>query len=123
MPEALHRSALDALGMEITAGTQPEGAVLTLERIQQRFAVSRTVARECMRLLEQLQLVTSSRRVGIVVRPSGDRDVLDAWVIRRRATRPWPSVRSSARSRPGYGRPVRRAIATSAWRSTSSSTR
>jgi len=88
MPEALHRSVLDVLGMEITAGIQPEGTVLTLERIQQRFAVSRTVARECMRLLEQLQLVTSSRRVGIVVRPSGDWDALDARVIRWRLAGP-----------------------------------
>lgn len=88
MAEALHRSVLDVLGTEITAGVQASGAVLTLERIQQRFGISRTVARECMRLLEQLQLVTSSRRVGIVVRPSEDWDVLDARVIRWRLAGP-----------------------------------
>jgi len=84
MPEALHSSVLETLGQEITAGELGAGSVLTLERLQRRFGVSRTVARECMRLLEQLQLVTSRRRVGIVVRPQQDWDVLDPRVIRWR---------------------------------------
>jgi DNA-binding FadR family transcriptional regulator len=77
--EVLHAGVLDALGAEITSGEIPEGSVLTLDRIQQRFAVSRTVARETMRVLEHLCLVTSRRRVGIVVRPAADWLVFDAW--------------------------------------------
>ncbi|QTE29584.1 FadR/GntR family transcriptional regulator [Pengzhenrongella sicca] len=88
MAEALHRSVLDVLGTEITAGIKPAGTVLTLERIQKRFGISRTVARECMRLLEQLQLVQSSRRVGIVVLPSDEWAVLDRRVIRWRLAGP-----------------------------------
>ena len=84
MSEGLHTSVLDTLGREITAGELAVGNVLTLERLQQRFGVSRTVARECMRLLEQLQLVTSGRRVGIVVRPTDEWDVLDPRIIRWR---------------------------------------
>lgn len=82
--QVLHSEVLDALTREIVGGELQTGAVLTLERIQQRFAVSRTVARECMRMLEQLQLVTSRRRVGIVVRPREDWDVLSPRVIRCR---------------------------------------
>ncbi|WP_407344906.1 FadR/GntR family transcriptional regulator [Pengzhenrongella phosphoraccumulans] len=84
MSEGLHTSVLDTLGREITAGDLKAGNVLTLERLQHRFGVSRTVARECMRLLEQLQLVTSGRRVGIVVRPIDDWDLLDPRIIRWR---------------------------------------
>ncbi|NKY07937.1 FadR family transcriptional regulator, partial [Cellulomonas hominis] len=63
--EVLHSTVLEVIGSEITAGALPEGSVLTLEQIQQRFAVSRTVARETMRMLEHLGLVTSRRRVGL----------------------------------------------------------
>ncbi|HEY0217282.1 MAG TPA: FCD domain-containing protein, partial [Cellulomonas sp.] len=86
--EVLHSSVLDVLGAEITVGTLAEGAVLTLEQIQQRFEVSRTVAREAMRMLEHLHLVTSRRRVGLVVRPAADWLVFDARVIRWRLAGP-----------------------------------
>jgi DNA-binding FadR family transcriptional regulator len=88
MARALHSAVVDTLGREITSGVLAPGQALTLERLQQRFGVSRTVAREGMRSLEQLQLVTSGRRVGIVVRPSADWDVLDPRVIRWRLDGP-----------------------------------
>lgn len=92
MSEGLHISVLDALGREITSGELAVGQVLTLERLQRRFGVSRTVARESMRLLEQLQLVTSRRRIGIVVRPTHEWDVLDPRVIRWRLDGPHRSA-------------------------------
>lgn len=82
--EVLHNAVLDSLGAEITTGELPAGAVLTLEKIQQRFGVSRTVARETMRMLEHLGMVTSRRRVGLVVRPAADWVVFDPRVIRWR---------------------------------------
>lgn len=82
--EVLHSSVLDALGREITSGTIQPGAVITLDQIQRRFGVSRTVARETMRLLESMQLLTSKRRVGLVVRPVDEWDVFDPRVIRWR---------------------------------------
>jgi DNA-binding FadR family transcriptional regulator len=86
--EVLHSTVLEVVGSEITAGTLAEGAVLTLEQLQQRFGVSRTVARETMRSLEQLGLVTSRRRVGLVVRAADDWMVFDPRVIRWRLAGP-----------------------------------
>ncbi|MGH3656908.1 MAG: FadR/GntR family transcriptional regulator [Micromonosporaceae bacterium] len=88
----LHRTVLDTLGREITSGVHEPGSVLTLERLQQRFGVSRTVMREVMRLLESMNLVSSRRRVGIVVRPTDDWRVLDARVIRWRLDGPGRSA-------------------------------
>lgn len=83
-----HRSVLDRLGMEITSGVHAAGDVLTLDRLQQRFGVSRTVMREAMRVLEAMSLIHSRRRVGIVVRPMSDWHVFDARVIRWRLDSP-----------------------------------
>ncbi|WP_130416227.1 FadR/GntR family transcriptional regulator [Xylanimonas ulmi] len=82
MPEkALHGPVLDALGRRITGGDLPAGAVLTLEGIGAEFGVSRTVAREAMRMLESFGLVRSRRRVGIVVLAMDDWQVLSPRVI------------------------------------------
>ncbi|MGH3950638.1 MAG: hypothetical protein ACRDSE_16225, partial [Pseudonocardiaceae bacterium] len=48
---------------------------------QDRHGVSRTVARETMRVLESMGLVVSRRRVGITVRPLGEWNVFDPRVI------------------------------------------
>jgi DNA-binding FadR family transcriptional regulator len=79
---------LDALGQEITSGDHAPGDVLTLERLQQRFGVSRTVMREVMRLLESMRLVRSRRRVGLVVQPMREWRVFDPQVIRWRLDGP-----------------------------------
>lgn len=86
--EVLHNAVLDGIGRDITSGAIAPGEVLTLDRIQRRFAVSRTVAREAMRMLEAMQLVTSRRRVGLLVRPTADWDVFDPRVIRWRLEGP-----------------------------------
>lgn len=78
---ALHDSVLDTIGREITGAALRSGDVLTLDVIQQRFGVSRTVARETMRLLESRGLVTSKRRVGITVQPRSSWHVFDPKVI------------------------------------------
>ena len=77
----LHTSPLDTLGRRITSGELPEGSVLTLDGIGAEFGVSRTVAREVMRMLEGLGLVRSSRRVGIVVLGMDSWQVLSPRVI------------------------------------------
>lgn len=81
MPPVLHSPVLDSLGRRITGGELPAGAALTLEGIGTEFNVSRTVAREAMRLLEGLGLVRSGPRVGIVVLPHDAWNVLDPRVI------------------------------------------
>ncbi|ARU51039.1 GntR family transcriptional regulator [Cellulosimicrobium cellulans] len=84
----LHTTVLDALGRRITSGDVAPGAPLTLESIGSEFGVSRTVAREVMRLLEGLGLVRSRRRVGLVVLGIDEWNVLDPRVIRWRLEGP-----------------------------------
>jgi DNA-binding FadR family transcriptional regulator len=84
----LHSSVLDTLGREITSGQHAPGAALTLERLQQRFGVSRTVMREAMRILESMNLVRSRRRVGLVVQPINQWSVFDPRMIRWRLDGP-----------------------------------
>lgn len=88
MSDPRHRPAaplldniLDQLGRNIVAGTLAEGTTFTLFDLGQRFNISRTVAREAMRALEQLGLVTSSRRVGITVQPRSRWAVLTQTII------------------------------------------
>ncbi|MHA2789728.1 FadR/GntR family transcriptional regulator [Corynebacterium sp. S7] len=77
----LLNTVLDQLGGEIVSGTLAEGRTFTLQDISARFGISRTVAREAMRALEQLGLVSSSRRVGITVLPESSWAVFDQSVI------------------------------------------
>ncbi len=72
---------LNELGRDIITGKLPEGKTFTLHDLSDRFEISRTVAREAMRALEQLGLVSSSRRVGITVRPRSAWAVFDQAVI------------------------------------------
>jgi DNA-binding FadR family transcriptional regulator len=88
MPPVLHGPVLEALGRRITGGALPAGATLTLDGIGAEFGVSRTVAREAMRLLEGLGLVRSGPRVGIVVLPHDAWNVLDPRVIEWRLAGP-----------------------------------
>ena len=81
-------TVLDSLGRRITSGDAPAGTPLTLESIGSEFGVSRTVAREVMRLLEGLGLVRSKRRVGLVVLGIEEWNVLDPRVIRWRLEGP-----------------------------------
>ncbi|MFV2145249.1 FadR/GntR family transcriptional regulator [Isoptericola sp. G70] len=87
-PPALHSAVLDAVGRAITSGGIAPGAPLTLESIGTQHQVSRTVAREVMRMLEGLGLVRSRRRVGLVVLPIAEWNVLDPRVIRWRLAGP-----------------------------------
>ncbi|GAA2183176.1 FCD domain-containing protein [Brooklawnia cerclae] len=84
----LHESHSDTLGQEIVDGVLPAGTVLTLETIQDRFGVSRTVAREIVHSLESMNMVMSKRRVGIVVLPQRHWNLFDPNVIRWRLRGP-----------------------------------
>lgn len=68
----LHGSVLEALGGRIVNDDLPAGHVLTLDGITQEYGVSRSVAREAIRVLESMGLVVSRRRIGVTVqaRPS-----------------------------------------------------
>lgn len=72
---------LSELGHDIISGTLPEAETFTLQDLSTRFAISRTVAREVMRALEQLGLASSSRRVGITVLPRSSWAVFNTSII------------------------------------------
>jgi DNA-binding FadR family transcriptional regulator len=80
----LHAGLLDAIGSSIVSGEIPAGASMTLDDLQARYNISRTVARECMRILESAQMVVARRRFGIVVLPSQDWNPYDRNIIRWR---------------------------------------
>ncbi|MEX3562733.1 FCD domain-containing protein [Corynebacterium phoceense] len=72
---------LDEIGAEIVSGVIKTDQRFTLQDISVRFGISRTVAREAMRALEQMGLVMSSRRVGLTVLPMTEWNVFDQQVI------------------------------------------
>lgn len=76
-----HASVLDALGGQIAAGALAAGQVLTLEAVCAEHAVSRSVAREAVRVLESMGMVASRRRVGITIQPQHRWNVFDPRVI------------------------------------------
>ncbi|MDY6049975.1 MAG: FCD domain-containing protein [Corynebacterium sp.] len=81
-------AVLDAIGTDIISGAMATGEKFTLQDLSDRFNISRTVAREAMRALEQLRLVTSSRRVGITVLAPTYWAVFDESIIRWRLADP-----------------------------------
>jgi DNA-binding FadR family transcriptional regulator len=81
---ALHGNLLDALGAAIVSGEYRPGQVLTLEGVSAQHGVSRSVAREAIRVLESMGMVASRRRVGITIQPSQSWNVFDPTLIRWR---------------------------------------
>ncbi|MGO1638561.1 FadR/GntR family transcriptional regulator [Ancrocorticia populi] len=77
----LHHDISQQLGVEIIDGEWEAGTSRTLEEIQSRFGVSRTVAREASRQLEALGLVQTRRRLGLTAQGMESWNVLDAQLI------------------------------------------
>jgi DNA-binding FadR family transcriptional regulator len=81
---AKHGDVLEALGSRAASGALAPGTVLTLDGIAREHAVSMPVAREAVRVLQAMGLVTSRRRVGVTVQPRAAWNVFDPQVIRWR---------------------------------------
>lgn len=81
MPKSMYAAVVDVLGREIVAGTFPAGSVVSLASLEERFEVSRTVAREAMRSLESKGMIEARRRVGLIVADRARWHVLDPQVI------------------------------------------
>ncbi|TDD19961.1 FadR family transcriptional regulator [Nonomuraea diastatica] len=79
---------VDRIGGSLAAGELRAGEVLRLEDVQERYAVSRTVAREAVRVLESKRVVTSRPRIGVTVRPMSAWNLYDPQVIRWRLASP-----------------------------------
>ena len=81
---AMHERVLEAVGIAVASGSLPPGSRLTLEGLQQEYDISRTVARDTMKVLESMNLVYSRRRVGIVVQERSLWNVYDPKLVRWR---------------------------------------
>jgi GntR family transcriptional repressor for pyruvate dehydrogenase complex len=78
----LHRTLMQALVADIVAGALAEGDRLPTEtELAERFGVSRGVAREGLRSLEERGLVTVKHGSGATVRPATDWDMFNPEVI------------------------------------------
>ncbi|WP_200824825.1 FadR/GntR family transcriptional regulator [Nonomuraea solani] len=88
VPRGLHGQVVDTIGRSLAAGELRSGQVLRLEDLQERYGVSRTVAREVVRVLESKRVVSSRPRVGVTVRPMSAWNLYDPQVIRWRLASP-----------------------------------
>lgn len=80
----LLETVLDQIGTDIVSGKIQPGEKFTLQTLCESFSISRTVARETMRALEHLGMVSSSRRVGITVLPQDKWSVFSSSIIQWR---------------------------------------
>jgi len=81
---ALHEGLLTALGAAIVSGQYQPGQVLTLDGVSAEHGLSRSVAREAIRVLESMGMVESRRRVGLTIQPAEKWNVFDPRLIRWR---------------------------------------
>ncbi len=84
----LHGHVLDRLGLAICDGSMSAGSVVTIEQLEERFNVSRTVIREALRVLTSMGLVRSRRRVGVEILPLNEWNLFDPQIIRWRLASP-----------------------------------
>ena len=80
--DSLHARVVDALGSRIVAGDLGPGDTFTVGDVEEEFEVSRSVAREVVRVMESLGLVVSRTRVGCTVQEAPAWNVLSPQVIR-----------------------------------------
>lgn len=77
----LHSRVVSTLGQRIVDGELPAGAILSVDRLGEEFAVSRSVLREALRVLQSLGMVEPRQRVGTQVLPRADWDVSSPQVV------------------------------------------
>ncbi len=78
----LNRDVTSALIQQIVSGARGPGTMLPREvDLATDFEVSRGVARECVRALEERGLVRVKHGMGATVNPPAEWDVLDAAVL------------------------------------------
>lgn len=80
----LHSAVVNRLGEDIVRGHLKPGAVFSSEQLEARYGSSRSVMREAIRVLEQLGMAASRRRVGVTIAPRHSWKVFDPLVIRWR---------------------------------------
>jgi DNA-binding FadR family transcriptional regulator len=73
---------VDVLGHAIIAGEFPRGVLPTEPELERRFAVSRTVVREAVKMLAAKGLVVTRPRHGTVIEPNAAWNLFDPLVLR-----------------------------------------
>jgi DNA-binding FadR family transcriptional regulator len=81
----LHGQIVEAVGTAIASGVHSPGDQIVPESLGEEFAVSRTVIREVLKVLEAKGMVQARPRTGTRVRPSNEWNLLDPDVIRWRS--------------------------------------
>lgn len=84
----LHRQLAEQLGLAIATGEYSPGQQIVPEDLAEHFAVSRTVVREVLKVLEAKGMIAARPRTGTRIRPHGEWSLLDPDVIRWRSTGP-----------------------------------
>lgn len=84
----LHHSVLSRIGEDRVHGRIAAGDVLSMEQLEERFGVSRTVVREVVKVLESIGVVTSRRRVGVIFQPESEWEALSPVIIHWRLAGP-----------------------------------
>ncbi len=87
----LHERIANTLGERIVGGTPPPGGALPTEiELCASLSVSRSALREAFKLLAAKRLIVSRQKVGTLVRPRADWNMLDpevlAWTLRAAPT-------------------------------------
>lgn len=77
----LHHSMLSRLGEDLVHGRVSAGDVLSMEQLEERYGVSRTVVREVVKVLESIGVATSRRRVGVTFQPEHAWEALSPVII------------------------------------------
>jgi len=84
----LHARVLEYLGMAVCDQELASGSIVKIEDLERQYNVSRSVIREAIRVLESMGMVSSRRRVGILVLEPSNWNLFDPQIIRwRLATR------------------------------------
>jgi DNA-binding FadR family transcriptional regulator len=79
--EAMHHAITEELAIDIIEGRWKPGQSMTLNDIQQRFSISRTVAREAANALQSANAVVIRKRVGLIAQKLDEWLSLDTQVI------------------------------------------
>ena len=80
----LHARVLDRIGLAICSGDPAAGSLLYIDDLAERYAVSRSVVREALRVLSSMGMVASRRRVGTLILAPSEWNLFDPQVIRWR---------------------------------------
>ncbi|MCF2707307.1 FadR family transcriptional regulator [Arcanobacterium haemolyticum] len=88
MARSSHSEILNDLGRQLEANNIKPGDTLTVADLEERYAASRTLIREALRVLESIGMITSRRRVGITVTDRENWNTLDSNLIHWRLEGP-----------------------------------